>query len=1506
MYKSNGFRVLIVSAVLLIARGGFAQSGVSPAINPLTVSAPGLSPAAAPFYGGPFTLTVNGLNFEQGSLVSMGGRGLVTSFVSTSQLSAFVPTSALASAGVTPVTVTNIGGQTSNAISLKVLERGDINANRGVNIGDALVTALTVGGVIKPPLANSVGDINLSGSANIGDALTLALFAGRLLPNMPTPAITAVSPVPVIQGSVLTITGTGFALTASDHQVLFTTAGMGVIRIAPNTAFAGNLTVTVPLQAVSGLMQVYRLDVPMGSPEFALVVSGTATPLLLTSVSPFFNVLPGNPVTLTGLGFDPAPSNNTALFRAVAGTVAGTITAATGTSLTVNVPPQAICGGVSVTTGGNTSNQRTITIPGSSCPLLLTDILGGGAPGDTLVLEGAGFDVFMPSGNVVEFAAAGGGRAAAQVLQSGGTQLHVRIPDNAVSGNVTVTLGAQTSNALTYMSPAPVVAGVSPLTGQTGQTVNLTVTGTNFVPAAVITFGGIAIPTTFVSDNTLTGAVTLSSIGFVNVGITNPPAAGGASNTVPFQVTSPQPPTLTSITTNYGTQGQTIQTTLTGTDFVVGATTVTASGTGMTVGAVNVTSATSLTASFAIAATAIAGTRAVTVTTAIGTSNAVTFTVFKVPTLSSVVPASGVQAATVAVTLTGADLIAGATAVAISGTAVTVGTVNVTNSTTLTTTLTIAADAAAGARGLTVTTGGGTSNAVTFTVFKVPMLSSVVPASGTLGATIAVTLTGTDFVTGATTVAIAGTAVTIAIVNVTSATTLSTTLTIASNAALGARGLTVITGGGTSNAVTFTVFKIPTLASVVAASGIQGTTVAMTLTGADFLTGATTVAISGTGVTIGTVNVISSTTLTTMLTIAADAAAGARGLTVITGGGMSNALTFTVFKVPTLSLIVPASGIQGTNVTVALTGADLVAGATTVAISGTAVTIGTVNVESSTRLTTTLTIAAGAAPGTRGVTAITGGGTSNAVTFTVVAIPVLSSIAPAFGLAGNSVQVTLTGSDFVPGATTVLASGTDVTVSTVSVTNAATLTAMFTIAGGATSGFRSVRVTTVGGTSNALHFTVCCAITPIAGLPGTTVPVTLTGTSFSGGVTTVAISGTGVTVGTINVTNSTTLTTTLTIAAGAPSGAHGVTVTTGATTGSLTFWVAPTLVTDNSSRVPPNYYTFLPPASGNSYVDPIFGSTIKRMSNATVSPDVAFGTGFLPFISDEYSTMTPFNADNSRILALHFSYFGLYNGIFDAAGNFIKNLPFAVSASTEPRWSPTKTNILYFIAGNQLKQLDVSTDAISVVHTFAEYTSISGKGESDISPDGDHFVFIGNSQFIFVYTISSDSKGPTFDTNKRAFDSLYITPNNNVTISWYDRGTARYTGIELFDPNMNFVRQVARAGGHMDVTRDQGVEVLVWANSNDPGGTCPNAIVKIRLDNGQQTCILSLDQSLALHISGTDNSGWFFVDTYAPSDPSPSTSSWAPYTNEILQVKLDGTQVRRLAHHRSRPNLADT
>jgi len=342
--------------------------------------------------------------------------------------------------------------------------------------------------------------------------------------------------------------------------------------------------------------------------------------------------------------------------------------------------------------------------------------------------------------------------------------------------------------------------------------------------------------------------------------------------------------------------------------------------------------------------------------------------------------------------------------------------------------------------------------------------------------------------------------------------------------------------------------------------------------------------------------------------------------------------------------------------------------------------------------------------------------------------------------------------------------------------------------------------------------------------------------------------------------------------------------------------IAVAYLVDASIYLPTNYYSFVPPAAGGSYADPVFGTTLTRISDAA-------NLG-VPSVEAEYSTKSPFNADNSKILLVEFSQFALYDGV---TLQRIKALP-AVSASSEPLWSRTDPNLFYFHTynSNQLMTYNVATGVQTAVHTFSEYGSIFSQGESEMSYDGDHLVLAGDGRYIFVYTISTNTKGPVFDTNVGgSWDAVYISPNNNVLIAWPTNGIGRYHGEELYDSNMNFLRQVANNDGHKHMTRDtDGSEVLLQTNSNDPAPipNCQNGIVKINLATVQQTCLVQLDWSLAVHVSAPDQDGWAFVETY---NVSSASSPWYTYTNELLQVKLDGTEVRRLAHHRSNTSSYD-
>ncbi|MGA3168622.1 MAG: Ig-like domain-containing protein [Terriglobia bacterium] len=110
-----------------------------------------------------------------------------------------------------------------------------------------------------------------------------------------------------------------------------------------------------------------------------------------------------------------------------------------------------------------------------------------------------------------------------------------------------------------------------------------------------------------------------------------------------------------------------------------------------------------------------------------------------------------------------------------------------------------------------------------------PTLSSISPNRGIQGQAVGVTLTGTNFATGAT-VNVSGTLVTVSNTTVVSTTQITATFTIDKTAAVGDRAVSVTTSGLTTSAVTFTVAPPLTVSSTVPANSAVGVAVNQALT----------------------------------------------------------------------------------------------------------------------------------------------------------------------------------------------------------------------------------------------------------------------------------------------------------------------------------------------------------------------------------------------------------------------------------------------------------------------------------------------------------------------------------------------------------------------------------------------------------------------------------------------------------------------------------------------------
>lgn len=119
--KKCAIRVITALVAVAISTGiaGCASGSGAPP-PPITPAVATISPNNATLGGPAFTLTLNGSNFVSGAEASFKGSAVPSEFVSTTQLIAVIPASALATAGTFQVTASNPNSSASNSVMFTV------------------------------------------------------------------------------------------------------------------------------------------------------------------------------------------------------------------------------------------------------------------------------------------------------------------------------------------------------------------------------------------------------------------------------------------------------------------------------------------------------------------------------------------------------------------------------------------------------------------------------------------------------------------------------------------------------------------------------------------------------------------------------------------------------------------------------------------------------------------------------------------------------------------------------------------------------------------------------------------------------------------------------------------------------------------------------------------------------------------------------------------------------------------------------------------------------------------------------------------------------------------------------------------------------------------------------------------------------------------------------------------------------------------------------------------
>ncbi|MFZ1086071.1 MAG: IPT/TIG domain-containing protein [Terracidiphilus sp.] len=1085
-----------------------------------------LSPSAAIAGGADLTLTIEGANFTSASIVLWGGEALETSYKSEAELTAVIPASLTARAGVFDVTVRTEGadaGSVEFTVDAQPAVTDLLSTARHVAIDPIHAAAGTQAGALTALPTSPLTAESMPHSTAISTPVSSATSSGSSIPSEPIlpsnensstnsistkttivgsssfnfslsvgppPTFASLSPTLAFAGGfdfTLTITGTNFTSTS--------TVMWGSVALATNFVSATQLTATVPASLIgnNGTASISVSDIGGSSSASAFNLLKPPPPAI-TSLSPTIVLAGGADFTLTIYG-----RNFTATSAALWNGSALTTTSLSPTQLTAAVPASLIASpgtaSITVSTVGGVSPGASLIVnpPAPVLTSLSPSLAVAGSAAFTMTINGLNFT----SSSTVNW-----GSKVLATNYKNATQLTVTVPAALIAsaGTASITVsnvtGTSPGASFTINPPPPTITSLNPAsTVAGGADLQLTVSGTNFDVASIVSWGSTPLATILVSATQLTATIPAALMANPGTGSVTVSTDGGVSSAATFNLI-PQTPTISSLSPPIAIAGGAAFTlTISGTNFTSTSSTMW----NKTKLSTTYVSSTQLIAAVPSSLIAAVSTASITVSTTGGVTPATTFTINpQAPTITSLSPAKAlVGGGAFTLTVTGTNFTSSST-VTFAGTQLAATYVSVTQ---MTATVPATLIASVGTAIVTVSNVTGSSLAANFTVVQPqPTITSLSPASTVAGgADLLLTVNGTNF-DAASIVSWGSTPLATTLL---SATQLTATVPAALTANPGTGSVTVSTDGGTTSAAVFTIIpQQPTISSLIPSTAVTGgATFTLTITGVNFTSTSATMW----NTTKLTTTYVSATQLTAAVPANLITAVCTPSITVSTTGGVTPGVIFSVNPpTPTLTSLNPAKALAGGGAfTLAISGTNFTS-SSTVTFAGTQLAA---TYSSATQMTATVPAALIASVGTARVAVSNVTGTSSGANFTVVQPPpTLTSLSPASTVAGGAdLLLTVNGTNF-DAASIVFWGSTPLATILVSATQ---LTATLPAALTANPGTGSITVSTDGGVSSASVFnlipqtpTISSLSPSIAIAGGAAFTLTISGTNFTSTSTT--------------------------------------------------------------------------------------------------------------------------------------------------------------------------------------------------------------------------------------------------------------------------------------------------------------------------------------------------------------------------------------------------------------------
>lgn len=403
------------------------------------------------------------------------------------------------------------------------------------------------------------------------------------------PTISGIAPTIARTGDTVRIMGSAFGVAQGTSVVSLNGAALPI-----STWSDSEIQAIVPATATSGAVTV---AVGSTTSDGARLIVGPT----ISTVAPVV-ARPGDTVSIQGTAFGHTQGASIATLN---GMTFGAVVGWSNTEVRVRVQAGASSGPVNITSPDATSNSAGLVI----APVIVALAPTIARTGDTLRITGTGFGSAQGASAV-----ALGGVALSAITGWSDTEIQATLPATAMSGPVSVTVGAATSNDAALII-APTITSVTPNAARTGDIIRIQGTGFGSTQgSSTVSLNGSTVSAIGRWGNTEIEATVPSGATSGNLIVA---VATETSNAVAFTVIPSNAPTIAGLSTPEARIGESIR--ILGTDFgaAQNASTVTVNGTLVT--AITRWSDTEI----EIIVPSEANTGLVTVTTSVAASNGV-------------------------------------------------------------------------------------------------------------------------------------------------------------------------------------------------------------------------------------------------------------------------------------------------------------------------------------------------------------------------------------------------------------------------------------------------------------------------------------------------------------------------------------------------------------------------------------------------------------------------------------------------------------------------------------------------------------------------------------------------------------------------------------------------------------------------------------------------------------------------------------------------------------------